>query len=343
MKSFASDNNAPVSAEVIEMLSKVNVDHAIGYGDDMYTKKAIGIFKDIFGKNTDIYFLFTGTAANVLGISSVIRPYHSVICAGTAHYSVDECGAPERFSGSKLTTVNPQNGKLTRELIQPHLTGFGFEHHAQPKIISIAQPTELGTLYSVEEIEDLSHLAHDNDMYLHMDGARLANAAVALNKSFRELTADAGVDILSFGGTKNGLMAAEAVVFFNTRLSKDFKYIRKQGMQLGSKMRYIAAQFIAYFENELWKKNAEHANNMAQLLVSGLNKVMKPNLVYPVETNAIFIKLSPEIIYTLQKEFFFYVWDEYKNIVRWMTSFDTTKKDIELFVTKTGEILKTKT
>ena len=339
MRSFASDNNATVCPEVIQKLKEVNIEHAIGYGDDKYTKQAIEYFKGHFGNETDIYFVFTGTSANVLGISAVVNPYHSVICARTSHLNVDECSAPERFLGAKLIPVDTGNGKLSRETVSPYLVGFNFEHHAQPKVISISQPTELGTVYSVEEIKELSEIAHENNMFLHMDGARLANASVALNKTFADMTLHAGVDILSFGGTKNGLMAAEAVIFFNKTKSKDFKYIRKQGMQLGSKMRFIAAQFLAYFENDLWKINALNANNMAKILTDKLHETVNPDIVYPVQTNAVFAKISKELTEQLQKEFFFYIWDDHSNVVRWMTSWDTTKKDIDLFIQAIARIV----
>ncbi len=339
MRSFASDNNATVSSEVMEMLLKVNIDHTIGYGDDRYTQEAMGYFKNAFGTGADIYFLFTGTAANVLGVSAVLKPYQSVLCSHSSHFNVDECAAPERFTGSKLIPIDTNDGKLTKSSVETYLTGFGFEHHAQPTVITISQPTELGTLYSVDEIKELVAIAHHHHMFLHMDGARLSNASVALNKSFKEMTADAGIDILSFGGTKNGLMAAEAVLFFDKKLGAEFKYIRKQGMQLGSKMRYISAQFIAYFQNELWKKNARHANEMTQLLKKSLENITDLNVVYPVQTNALFVKLKPQIIKELKEEFFFYTWDEHRHIVRWMTSFDTTKQDIELFVHSMKHIL----
>jgi len=339
-RGFASDNNSGVSPEVIQKIADINTGHTIGYGDDPYTRKAIELIKVHFGQEARPYFVFTGTAANVLGITASGKSYNSVICAETAHINVDECGAPERFSGCKLIPVKTSDGKLTVELIQPSLIGFDFEHHAQPGIISITQPTEMGTLYSIEEILKLADLAHKHGMYLHMDGARLANAAEALNCSFKELTVGAGVDVLSFGGTKNGLMFAESVIFFNPVLAKDFKYIRKQGMQLASKMRFIAAQFITYLENDLWKKNAIHSNLMAQKLFEAIKKIPEVKVTQKVQSNGIFAIIPKEIIAALKEEFFFYEWNEEIGEVRWMTSFDTTEEDIDQFVAKLMELIR---
>jgi threonine aldolase len=338
-RGFASDNNSGVSPEVLQKIAEINCGHKVGYGDDPYTRRAIDLVKEHFGQQATPFFVFTGTAANVLGITASVKPYNSVICAETAHISIDECGAPERFSGCKLIPVKTDDGKLTTELIQPYLTGFNFEHHSQPGIISITQPTELGTLYTVEEIQKLAETAHKHGMYLHMDGARLANAAVALDCGFKEFTVAAGVDVLSFGGTKNGLMFAESVIFFNSELAKDFKYIRKQGMQLTSKMRFIAAQFIAYLENDLWKRNAGHSNMMAQRLFEAVKEIPEVRVTQKVQSNGIFAIIPKEVIPALKKEFFFYEWDENIGEVRWMTSFDTTQEDINRFVGKLKELI----
>lgn len=331
-RGFASDNNSGVSGEVLKMIENVNVGHCVGYGDDMYTKKAIALIKDHFGKEAIPFFTFTGTASNVLGIGAGIKSFYSVICPITAHIYVDECGAPEKFNGCKLIPVDTTDGKLTPEMVSVHLVGFGFEHHAQPGIISISQSTEMGTVYTTDEIKALADLAHEKDMLLHMDGARLANAAVSLKKTFKEITQDSGVDILSFGGSKNGLMAAESIIFFDEKLAQDFKYIRKQGMQLASKMRFIAAQFIAYLSNDLWKKNALHANNMAQKLYTLLANVPEITITQKVQSNGIFAIIPHEVIEPLRESFFYYTWNEEINEVRWMTSFDTTANDIEQFV-----------
>ena len=327
-RGFASDNNSGIHPEILKALSVANEGHAVGYGGDEITEMAIQRFKQEFGEQTDVYFVFNGTGANVLGLSTLTRSFHSVICAETAHIQVDECGAPEKFTGCKLLPVEVKQGKITPEGIAKYLHGFDFEHHSQPKVISISQVTELGTVYSVKEIKAITALAHQHDLYVHMDGARLANAAIALDLPFRAFTIDAGIDVLSFGGTKNGMMLGEAVLFFNPELSGNTKYIRKQSMQLYSKMRFVSAQFLAYFNNELWEKNATHSNKMARLLEQEVKNIPAIQLTHKVEANGVFAIVPPEIIPQLQKEYFFYMWDEKRSEVRWMTSFDTTEEDI---------------
>jgi threonine aldolase len=330
-KGFASDNNSGVHPAVFKSMEAANTGHVTGYGADKYTQKAIKIFKEKFGPETEVYFVFNGTGANVLGLSTVTQSFNSIICAETAHIQEDECGAPEKFTGCKLLPVEPENGKLTPERIQHHLKGFDFEHHSQPRVISISQVTEMGTVYQPEEIKALADLAHKNNMLLHMDGARIANAAVALNLDFKTFTKDCGVDVLSFGGTKNGMMLGEAVLFFDPERTKFTKYIRKQSMQLYSKMRFVGAQFIAYFENDLWKETAVHSNKMAKLLEAEVAKIPEIKLTQPVEANGVFAIVPPEIIKPLQEKFFFYMWNETISEVRWMTSFDTTEKEIYEF------------
>ncbi len=337
-KGFASDNNSGVHPEVLKAMSVVNQGHAIGYGDDDYTQQAIELFKQQFGKSIDVYFVFNGTGANVLALNTLTHSFNSILCASTAHIMVDECGAPEKSTGCKLIPIETTNGKLTPELIKPHLHGFGFEHHSQAKVISISQVTELGTIYTIDEIKAIADLAHQYNMYLHLDGARIANAAVELNKTFKEITVDAGVDVLSFGGTKNGLMFGEAVVFFDKRCSINSKYLRKQETQLYSKMRYIAAQFIAYFNNDLWKTNATHSNELAKILHQEVTK-LGIEITQKVEANGIFAILPDDIRDELTKSYFFYPWDEEKHEVRWMTSFDSTKEDVQSFVNKLKTLL----
>lgn len=338
-RGFASDNNSGVHPEVFEAMLNVNNGHVVAYGDDRYTTSAISKIKETFGATAEVFFVFIGTAANVLGLKAATQTWNAIICAETAHINVDECGAPQYFTGARLLTIETSNGKLTIEGIQKHMHGFGFEHHSQPNVISITQATELGTLYSVEEIKAICDFAHQNKMYVHMDGARIANAAVALGKEFKEFTVDAGIDVLSFGGTKNGMMYGEAIVFFNKKLAENFKYTRKQGMQLASKMRFISAQFDAMLSNNLWKRNAAHANNMAKILEKEIRKLPEIKITQVVQANGVFAIVPEKIIQALQEEFFFYVWDEAKNEVRWMTSWDTEEEDIYGFVEKIKQLL----
>lgn len=331
-RSFASDNNAGVHPEIIEAVSKANQGHVVAYGDDPYTARAVSVFKERLGRNIEVFFVFGGTGANVLGLKSVTKSHHAVICADTAHINVDECGAPEKFTGCKLLSAATPNGKLTLELLRPLLHGVGNEHHVQPRVVSVSQSTEMGTVYTTRELKELSSFAHRNNLLLHMDGARIANAAVSLNASLKEITADVGVDVLSFGGAKNGLMYGEAVVFFNPKLAADFKFIRKQGMHLPSKMRFIAAQFETLLSGDLWRRSATHANRMAQMLATELRKIPQIEITQPVEANGVFAVVPRKYVPLLQKKYFFYVWNEEISEVRFMTSFDTTEEDIRDFV-----------
>lgn len=331
-RGFGSDNHSGVSPEVIEAIAKANSEHALAYGDDEYTKRLEQLFKDIFGPQARVYLVFNGTGANVLNIDAMCRSHEAVVCAETAHINVDECGAPQRVVGCRLLTVDTPDGKLTPTLVKTRLHGFGFEHHSQPKAISISQPTELGTLYTKEEIKALADLAHSYNMYLHVDGARLANAAVALGCSFKEMTTDLGVDALSFGGTKNGLLMGESCVLLNPALDVDMKYRRKQMTQLASKMRFMAAQMICYLESGIWRRNAHHSNAMAQLLRQEVEKVAGVKIMYPVQVNSVFAQLPTAVWHRLQERYFFYDWDEAADVVRWMCSFDTTEEDIHAFV-----------
>lgn len=331
-RGFGSDNHSGISPEVLQAIANANVEHALAYGDDEYCARVEKLFKEHFGPQTKAYFVFNGTGANVLNIDIMCRSHHAVVCADSAHINVDECGAPQRIVGCKLLTVPTPDGKLTPELVKTQLHGFGFEHHSQPKAISIAQSTELGTLYTLDEIRALANLAHEYNMYLHMDGARLANAAVALNCTFKEMTTDCGVDCLSFGGTKNGLMMGESVVLLNPLLDDDVKYRRKQMSQLCSKMRFVAVQFEAYLQGDLWRRNAEHSNRMAKLLYEGLKDVPQVKVMYPVQVNSVFAQLPHDAWHQLLNDYFFYDWDESNDVVRWMCSFDTTEEDITQFV-----------
>lgn len=339
-RGFGSDNHSGICQEALSAIARVNKDHALAYGDDEYCSATEKKFQQIFGEQASVFFAFNGTGCNTLCIDAMLRSHEAVICAETAHINVDECGAPQRIVGCRLLTIPTYDGKLTPKLVQPQLHGFGFEHHSQPKLISITQPTELGTLYSLKEIKDLVTLAKAHGMYFHIDGARLGNAAVALGCTFKEMTTDLGVDAVSFGGTKNGLMMAEAVVLLNPKLAEGFKYRRKQAMQLCSKMRFIAAQFDAYFANDLWKRHAEHANRMAQLLYNAVKDIPNVKVVYPVQANGVFAQLPQKVWKELQKHYFFYDWDEAADIVRWMCAFDTTEEDINAFVALLRKLIK---
>ena len=274
-RGFASDNNSGIHPEILNAIEAANAGHSIGYGDDRWTVEAISLFKKEFGDDTEVFFVLTGTGANILGIQSGIQSFHSVICSETAHIHTDECGAPEKFTGSKLIPIVTQNGKITPEQVEKYLNGFGSEHHSQPGLISVTQVTELGTVYTVDEIRNIADLAHSHGMFLHMDGARISNAAVSLGLPFRSFTKEAGVDILSFGGTKNGMMIGEATLFFNPALSAYSKYYRKQAAQLYSKMRFVSAQFVPYLRDNIWKINATHANSMAKILESEIRKIKR--------------------------------------------------------------------
>jgi threonine aldolase len=330
-RSFASDNNAGVHPEVLKAIAAANRGHAVGYGDDPYTQSVVQKFKQHFGSDTEVFFVFNGTAANCLGLKAVTNTYHAVICGEAAHIYTDECGAPEKFTGCKLIPVPVTNGKLTVEAVSNAYHGIDDPHHVQPRVISITQATEVGTVYQPAEIKALAKFAHERGMFLHMDGARIANAAATLGQTLRQATRDLGVDVLSFGGTKNGALGAEAVIFFDKKLGHDFLYLRKQGMQLASKMRFISAQFDALFTGDLWLRSAQHANRMARLLQKELAKIPGIKMVYKVEANGVFAKIPRSAIAKLQKRYFFYVWNEEQSVVRWMCSFDTTEQDVKEF------------
>jgi len=338
-KSFASDNNSGIHPEILKAMVEVNIGNSKAYGEDEYTKAADKKFQEHFGEDIDAYFVFNGTAANALGLRAMTESYHSIICASTAHINVSECNAVEKFTGCKILTIPSSDGKITVEQVKKHMNVVGEQHSAQPKVISITQPTELGRVYLPEEIRALADFAHKNNMLLHMDGARLSNAAYSLNLDLKSITKDVGVDVLSFGGTKNGVMCVEAVILFNKQLSKNFKYIRKQGMQLASKMRFISAQFIALLSNDLWLRNAKHANEMAKLLSKEIERIKGIKISQPIETNAVFAIISPEYIPKLSEKYFFYIWNEEISEIRLMTSFDTTKEEILDFVSFLKDIM----
>jgi threonine aldolase len=330
-RSFASDNNAGVHPQVLQAIAAANQGHTVGYGDDPYTESAVRKFKQHFGSDIEVFIVFNGTAANCLSLKALTNSYHAVICAESAHIYTDECGAPEKFTGCKLIPIPTRDGKLTVESVSQAYHGIDDPHHVQPRVISITQATEVGTVYKPGEIKALARFAHERGMFLHVDGARIANAAASLGQTLRQATRDLGVDVLSFGGTKNGALGAEAVVFFDKKLGHDFLYLRKQGMQLASKMRFVSAQLDALLTGDLWLKSAQHANRMARLLQKKLSEIPQVKVVYKVEANGVFAKIPRPAIATLQKRYFFYVWNEQHSVVRWMCSFDTTEQDIKQF------------
>ena len=339
-RSFASDNNAGIHPKILKAVSAANRGHAVGYGDDVYTETAVRKFKQHFGSDIEVFMVFNGTAANCLSLKAATESYQAVICTEAAHIYTDECGAPEKFTGCKLIPIAAPDGKLTVKAVSHAYHGIGDQHHVQPRVISITQATEMGTLYQAKEVRDLARFAHQRDMLLHMDGARIANAAAALGLTLREATRDLGVDVLSFGGTKNGAMGAEAVVFFDKKLARDFLYVRKQGMQLASKMRFISAQCDALLSGDLWRRNAEHANRMADLLMNEIGKIPQVKIVYPVEANGVFAKIPRQAIAKIQKRYFFYVWNEEESVVRWMCSWDTTESDVRQFAKFVAEAVR---
>lgn len=338
-RTFASDNNSGVHPTVLQSIAEANVGHVKAYGDDPITQKAIQKFKDFFGKQAEVFFVYGGTGANVLGLKALTESYHSVICSEGAHIYQDECGAPEKFTGCKLVTIPTPDGKITVDQIQEQMVGIDFEHHVQPRVVSITQATEVGTVYTPQEIKKIAEFAHANRMYLHVDGARIANACASLGITPKEMITDTCVDVLSFGGTKNGMMFGEAIVFFNPDHAKNFKYIRKQSMQLSSKMRFISAQFDALLTNDLWLQNARHANEMAKYLESKIREIPEIKITQKVEANGVFAILPEKIIPVLQEHCFFYVWNEKTNEVRWMCSFDTQKEDIDAFASEISNLL----
>jgi threonine aldolase len=328
---FASDNYAGALPEVLDAIAAASSGHAPAYGNDEWTARVEGRFRDEFGADARAYLVFNGTGANVVGLRALTNPWDAVVCAETAHLNVDEGGAPERVGGLKLLTVATPDGKLTPDLVRPKLARFGDEHAVQPRVISITQSSELGTVYSVDEVRALADLAHDQGLLLHVDGARLANAAAGLDVPLRALTTDVGVDAVSFGGTKAGLVLGEAIVLLRPGLGEGVEYLRKQSMQLASKMRFLAAQFEALLTDSLWVRPAAHANAMAARLAATLAAVDGVEITQPVQANAVFAVIPPAVTKRLRERWHFYVWDERSGEVRWMCSWDTTEEDVDAF------------
>jgi threonine aldolase len=328
-KSFGSDNHAGIHPAVLRAIADANPGDAVAYGADAWTGEATAGLREAFGAD-DAFLVLNGSGANVLGLSLLLRRHEAVICAESAHINTDECGAPEQLVGTKLLTVPTADGKITPELIAEKLSGRGDDHRSQPGVVALTQSTELGTCYTLAEIRKIADFCHASDLRLYLDGARLANAAASLDCSLAELAECA--DALSFGGTKNGAMGAEALIVMRPSLSADAPYLRKQMLQLTSKLRFVAAQFNALLHDDLWRINASHANAMARLLAEGAATVDGIEIVHPVQANAVFARLRPRHIAALQENWTFHVWDEGDNMVRWMTAFDTTEADVDAFL-----------
>jgi threonine aldolase len=330
-RSFASDNNAPVHPALLEAVAAANAGHVRAYGDDPWTERLTPAFRALFGASASVWPVFGGTGANVLALGALLERHEAVVCAQGAHIAVDECGAPERHLGTKLLAVATPDGKLRPDDVLRHLTGRLDEHHVQPRAVSITQATEVGTVYTPAEVAALGAVCRAHGLYLHLDGARIANAAASLGVPVAAFTTDAGVDVVSFGGTKNGALGAEAVVFLTPGLDRAFRFQRKQGLQLASKMRYASAQLLRLVEGGLWIELAAHSNAMARRLAAGVRGARGVEVVQPVQANGVFARVPHALVEPLQRVSFFYVWDHDLPVVRWMCSFDTTEEDVDRF------------
>ncbi|MFC5144478.1 threonine aldolase family protein [Streptomyces aureoversilis] len=337
VRGFASDNYAGAHPEILAALALANGGHQVSYGEDDYTAHLQDVMRGHFGPTAEAFPVFNGTGANVVALQALTERWGAVICAGSAHIHVDECGAPERVGGLKLLTVPTEHGKLTPELIDREAFGWDDEHRAQPQVVSITQTTELGTCYTPEEIREICDHAHERGMKVHLDGARIANAAATLGVPLRAFTTDAGVDVLSFGGTKNGMVFGECVVVLNPDAVRAMKHLRKMSMQLASKMRFVSAQFEALLSGDLWLRSASHANAMAARLAERVRAVEGVEVLHPVQSNAVFARLPHDVSERLQKRYRFYFWDEGAGDVRWMCSFDTTEADVDAFAAALAE------
>ncbi|MEI8058176.1 MAG: low specificity L-threonine aldolase [Actinomycetes bacterium] len=329
--SFASDNHAGAHPDVLAAVVAANEGFAPAYGDDDVTANAVALLREQFGADVEVFPVFNGTGANVVALQSMVRPFEAVLCASTAHINVDECGAPERFLGSKLIDIDVPEGKLTVAALEAAVFGLGDPHHVQTRAVSLTQSTELGTVYSLAELREITSWAHGRGFVVHLDGARIANAAASLGVGLGELGVASGVDLMSFGATKNGALGVEAVLVLNPALAESMHFIRKQSMQLASKMRFLSAQLVALLTDDLWLRNATHANAMATRLAAAVGDVVE--ISYPVQANAVFAMLDPASTAVLQEQFPFYVWNESTGQVRWMTSWRTTESDVDTFAT----------
>jgi threonine aldolase len=329
-KSFGSDNHAGAHPAILQAVMDANQGDAVAYGADDWTARATASLRSAFRTQGEAFFVFNGSGANILGLSALLRRHEAVICAATAHINTDECGAAERLLGTKLLQTPAPDGKLSPELIAPWLEGRGDDHRAQPGVVALTQSTELGTCYSIEELRKIADFCHASDLRVYIDGARLANAAATLDCNLADIAECA--DALSFGGTKNGAIGAEALIVMRPELVADVPYLRKQQAQLASKMRFVAAQFCAMLDDGLWRTNAAHANAMAQRLANGIHDIPGVSIAYPVQANAVFAQLAPRHIEALQRDWFFHTWDERTAVVRWMMAFDTTTEDVDAFL-----------
>jgi len=332
MRGFGSDNHSGIHPTMLQALINCNQDHAPSYGTDVWTHEAEKLFRQEFGEIAQVFFVFNGTAANALSMRALLSPHHAILCSDYSHLSGDECGAPEFFAGCKLIQLSSQDGKINLSTLKESLIRRGDQHFSQARVLSLTQPTELGTCYSLEELREMIDWAHAQGLYVHIDGARLGNAAYFLGVSLAELTTKLQVDVLSFGGTKNGFMAGEAILFLNPKLAGEFQYIRKQCAQLPSKSRFIAAQFSAYLKDQKWREIAAHSCQMAEKLYQGLRTVPGIQILRPRQSNAVFAQIPQPWVKTLRQDYFFYVWDEKTFECRLMTSWDTRNEDIESFV-----------
>ncbi len=331
MKAFASDNYASAHPDVLAAMAQANDGHAVSYGADPWTARALEVLRGHFGERSESLLVFNGSGANVVSMRAVCRPWEAVICADTAHVNVDECGAAERIAGVKLLTVATSDGKLTPDDVRAHVTRVGDEHAVQARLVTITQSTEYGTRYTAEETRALADTAHELGLALHMDGSRLSNAAAGLGCGLGELATDTGVDVLSLGGTKNGMVLGEAVVFLNPALAEGAKYLRKQSLQLASKGRFLAAQFVAMFEGDLWRRNATHANAMAARLADRLSGIPGVSITQRVQANGVFAAMPLEAADAVRAQWRFYTWDETKREERLMCSWDTTAEEVDAF------------
>lgn len=339
---FGSDNHSGVHPALINAIADVNHGHAPSYGTDPITQAAEQEFKKHFGPNAQTFFVFNGTAANVVALRSLTAPHQSVLASNHSHLHWDECGAPEFFTGSKLLLCDTRDGKITLESLRAYFIRRGDQHYSQPRVLSLTQPTELGTVYSLSELRALISLAKENGLLIHIDGARIANAAVQLGLSFAEFTTQLGVDVVSFGGTKNGLMFGEAIVCLTPSSAQSMKYLRKQSAQLPSKTRFVSAQFLAYFHQDLWHQIASHSLQMAKYFRQQLEQIPQLRFLTPTESNGVFVELPQSVVKKLKEKFFFYVWDEKTFACRLMTTWDTQQKDIDAFVVELQHLLKMK-